>query len=566
MGPNRLIAILAALALVLSGCVSIPRDGGIGRITVGDGESGVQSRIDPDGPVPGAGPDEIVRGFLAAGAGYSNNFEVARSFLTESFAADWDPRSVVRIMPSGTGLEELTSEITADSQTVSFDLPLQASLDDRRVYRESVEDTVVEMEFALRQVNGEWRIAQAPPGLVVSSSNFSTLFQAYPVYFYTPDFAYLVPDTRWFIRSPATSTEALTEMLRGPADHLAGATVSAVPEGTRLDPQVVAVSEGLAEVGLSETADGLDAVGQARLVHQIGQTLREITSLTEVEVDVPSGLLDPESEDAAPTVVPIDARPIAVSDDRLVRVVGSGVESIEGSPELSAEDAAPAIALDESMYAYRSEDRTALHRVLADSMADAVVLTGDELVGPSFDRFGWTWTAEADSDGTLQAVDRAGELAALDTPFLTDRRVEAVHVSRNGAQLGVLSSDTEGRSRIEVIGITRDGSGRPTGTVQSAPLVVGAGFDSIADFSWSGPQTLVMLASPATGAPKTPYSSPVGGPYSLLGAIDRGVAITSGGDGGSIRVSTADGELYTYSAGSWQNLVDVRVSDPAYPG
>lgn len=565
MRRTDLLALLACLALVLSGCVSIPRDGGIGRIAVDDSESGVQSRIDPDGPVPGAGPDEIVRGFLAAGAGYSNNFEVARSFLTDSFSSEWNPRSVVRVMPTGTGLDALTSEITADSQSVSFDVPIQASLDERRLYREPGDDTVIEMEFALRQVNGEWRISQAPPGLVVSASNFNTLFQAYPVYFYTPDYEHLVPDTRWFIRSPATATEAVGELLRGPAEHLGGAVVSAVPEGTQLDPQMVTVSEGVAEVGLSDTAEGLDELAQARIINQIGETVRAIGSITEAEVGVGSGLLDPGTSDTAGPGVTVDGPPVAVSDGALAHVVGTGVEPVEGSPEMSEADSDPAVSLDGSMYAYLGADRGELHRVIADSMDDAVILTGEDLVGPSFDRFGWAWTAEA-AAGRVHAVDRSGELSLFEVPFLLERRIEALHVSRNGTQLAVLSSDGESRSRIEVIGVTRDGQNRPTGTVAAAPLLVGTGLHSISDFSWAGPHALVMLAAPAPGSPETPYSTPVAGPQSSLGSIDGGIRITSGDDSRSLRVSTAAGEMYSYSAGNWQKLVDVRAFDPAYPG
>ena len=139
-------------------------------------------------------------------------------------------------------------------------------------------------------------------------------------------------------------------------------------------------------------------------------------------------------------------------------------------------------------------------------------------------------------------------------------------MSRNGTQLAVLSSDGESRTRIEVIGVTRDGQNRPTGTVEAAPLLVGAGLHSISDFSWAGPHTLVMLAAPAPGSPETPYRTPVAGPQNSLGSIDGGIRVTAGDDSRSLRVSTAAGEMYTYSAGNWQKLVDVRAFDPAYPG
>ncbi|GAA4285136.1 MtrAB system accessory lipoprotein LpqB [Brevibacterium daeguense] len=565
MKPNSLLACGLALVLLLSGCVSIPRDGGIGRIDVGEDYGGVQSRVDPDGPVPGAGPDEIVRGFLAAGAGYSNNFEVARSFLTESFAGEWDPLASVRVMPAGTGLDEVTSEITSDSQNVSLAVPVQAVLDERRIYREPSDATHLDLDFSLRQVNGEWRISSAPAGMVVSATSFSSIFQSYPLYFYTPGYEYLVPDVRWFIRSPATPTEVMSELLLGPADHLGGAVVSAVPEGTQLNPRAVGVTEGTAEVGLSDTVEGLDSQTWSRLHTQVSETLTEIGAVTAVEISAPSGVVDPEASSPAKALVEIDSRPVVISDGRLARGSGTQIEPVPGSPELAAGASDPAVAIDESMYAYLGAEGAELHRLRGADMSDVSILTGDQLVGPSFDRYGWTWTAEAESEGMLQAVDSGGELARVDAPFADGRRIIALHVSRDGTRLGVLSADDEDQPRLDIIGITRNSSGAPTGTTAASPITVAAGFEQIVDFSWAGSGAVVLLGAPGDGAIQ-PYSAPVSGPVESLGTVDGGSRITAGNDLRSLRISTPSGEMHIYGAGNWQKVVDARAFDPAYPG
>src|SRR5690606_2169687 len=113
------IAGLLGLLLVLSGCASIPSNGETGVISVEDQAQRVQSEVEPEGPVEGADPNTIVRGFLAAGAGHADDFAVARSFLTEDFAKEWEPEASVVIMPGGADFDTITSEVSSDQQSIS---------------------------------------------------------------------------------------------------------------------------------------------------------------------------------------------------------------------------------------------------------------------------------------------------------------------------------------------------------------------------------------------------------------------------------------------------------------
>ena len=103
---------------------------------------------------------------------------MARSFLTDDFAGEWSPLKSVSIVESGLSLESLTASVTTDSRSVSFTVPVQASLDSAHVYRDSPSGTETKLKFSLRQVNGEWRISGAPDGIVLSEANFNRLFQA----------------------------------------------------------------------------------------------------------------------------------------------------------------------------------------------------------------------------------------------------------------------------------------------------------------------------------------------------------------------------------------------------
>jgi len=56
-------------------------------------------RVQPDGPTTGATPDQIVRGFIraGAGAGFDDDHAIARSFLTLNVKDDWQPDSGVEV-------------------------------------------------------------------------------------------------------------------------------------------------------------------------------------------------------------------------------------------------------------------------------------------------------------------------------------------------------------------------------------------------------------------------------------------------------------------------------------
>lgn len=560
---------LLATLLVLSGCAAIPSGGESGAIDVEERPERVQSEIEPEGPVEGADPNSIVRGFLAAGAGYSDDFGVARSFLTDDFANEWDPQSNVVIMPTGDDFDTVTAEVSSDQQSISMTVPVDASLDGQRVYREERRGSEADRDFSLRQVNGEWRISSAPQGLVLTASSFTTVYDSYPLYFYTPGFDHLVADPRWFVRSPAAATEVMTELLGGPADHLGGSVISALPDGAQLEPRSVTVSGGIAQVGLDETAQGLDEETNSRILGQVSATLRGLSSTNAIEVTTPAGSLSAPPGDSAPVGVRIDARPVLIADGTLARLDETRVDPIPDMPELGDDPTDPAVSIDDSTYAYLADGGQELHRILPDGGGDGVILTDDDgLTGPSFDRYGSIWTAsrEQGDSGRVSVILESGDTVDVSVQWLANRAVESLRVSRDGTQLAVLSRNGSGAPRIDVIGINRAPDGTPTGVVPSAPLRVGAGFDRIVDLSWAGSAQLAVLATDDPSETPQPYLASVSGPAQSLGDVKGGSSITASTDARSIRVSTEDGELFSFGADNWQKVVDLVVHDPAYPG
>ncbi len=109
--------------------------------------------------------------------------------------------------------------------------PVVGIVDSSGVFSSATPNTRSNLEFSLRQENGEWRISSAPNGLLVSRTTFRTIFLNYSLEFFTSDFSYLVPDSRWFLRSSSTPTAIINELLAGPAPTSPAPSSQRLPTG-----------------------------------------------------------------------------------------------------------------------------------------------------------------------------------------------------------------------------------------------------------------------------------------------------------------------------------------------
>ena len=78
-------AIVVVAMFVLVGCARIPTSG---QVLAGESEqqeSDQSYSFFPDAPRAGMSREEIVEGFLDAGTGTQNDYEVAREYLSDSF-------------------------------------------------------------------------------------------------------------------------------------------------------------------------------------------------------------------------------------------------------------------------------------------------------------------------------------------------------------------------------------------------------------------------------------------------------------------------------------------------
>jgi hypothetical protein len=553
----RVVAVL--LAAGLTGCAGIPtsgpvREGG----DVPDVEQPVPLSVPVD-PVVDGTPEEIVRGFLQAGAaGLSDEFRVARTFLTGG--ASWDPRAQVLISTSQG--REVREE--GGGGTVTVTVTVEAVVDEAGVYTEVAARAPQSLEFELVQDSADqWRITSAPSGVVMTPRDFAQLYRDVPVYFASPDLTHLVPDLRHFPAGDDLPTLAVSALLGGPSPWLRGAVLSAVPEGSRLSVSAVPLAGTVATVDLTASAN-LDNVNRDLLQVQLEATLRRLPppAITEVSVTVggvPLG--DPGTTDELAIDPEPAAGPFVLVGDQLAEVDQGAIVPLDAAPLDGLVADSPALSLDGEIRVVRS----GLSRLMLLPLegAEPVELLNDSmLIAPSVDRFGWVWSGPEASNGSLIAVTELGERTDVAADWLEGSLVRSLRVSRDGTRVAVVSQDENGRVRVDVAGVVRD-DGRPLRLSES--WQIGAPLTTATEVSWVDEVTVAVLGTTGSAGSPAMHLVPLGGRTSALSIVENATGIATGRGSRAQYVVDAGGQLWLRQGTAWL-VVATGVSDAVFPG
>ncbi|WP_337063169.1 GerMN domain-containing protein, partial [Kineococcus sp. G2] len=400
--PPRRAVVLLALAAA-TGCAGLPRSGPVvaGSRVQQDPRLGVL-RIVPRGPVDGAGPVDVVRGFLLAAAAGPDGEAVAREFLSAGARRTWRPdvsTTVLREAPLVEAVEEPGADGTAAVRVAATAL---ADVDAGGRYAPRPPGDVLERTVRLVLRDGAWLVDVPGDGLLVTQVDASRSLRPFPVHFATADGAQLVGDVRWFAYGSSTATRVVTELLAGPSAWLAPAVRSGAPPGTRLRTGTVPVSGGTAVVDL--TAPALRASPEQRgvLLAQLRAGLGRLPGVEEVVVRVDGAEL---SRGAGPSPVPDppvgpparDPRLVLAAPQGLARWAAGAVHPVRGLAAAGCEH--PAAAADGSCYAWleagggvlRVQRSTAVGGAAVRLDAASVAGAAAGLGPPSIDRHGWVW-------------------------------------------------------------------------------------------------------------------------------------------------------------------------------
>ncbi|RZU33000.1 LpqB family beta-propeller domain-containing protein [Blastococcus saxobsidens] len=281
MSRRALPALLLAAALPLASCSTVPSSSPTNIITQAPQRPAESVGIEPLPPAPGASPEEVVRTFIDASASTVRRHPVARQHLTPQAAETWSDQTGITIIRT-----DYATAIT-DSGTVAVTANVVGTVDPRGVFTISGRD-VLNREFRLEQVDGEWRISDPPDGLIMLQPDFERLYDQVQAYFLDPTEQRVVPDPRYLIGGESQPTAAVDRLLAGPSAALAQGVRNPLA-GVQLG-QGVTVEDQTATVELT----GLPAEPSPELAKMSAQLVWTLTQLDRPRINEVVVLLDGE--------------------------------------------------------------------------------------------------------------------------------------------------------------------------------------------------------------------------------------------------------------------------------
>jgi hypothetical protein len=287
-------ACLAAAAAVLAGCATVPTSGQPRAVVGAIGQ--IPQFVQPIPPVPQAGwtQTQIVSGFLAASASFTDQHAAAQQFLSPAARRTFQlsrwpvtvvsglqpvlPVSAIEFGPRSKGLPQiLEATLTTQQVATISDIGQYVYGRSPRTYR-----------FTLVRSGGQWRInSMSPQALLLSPDSFVDAYQPRNLYFWSPGYVSPVPEPVYapqedtYAAAAASLVNALlgTNPDQGSSQQdrtwLAGATQTAFPPGTTLIGNKVTIAGQTAIVNLGGAAA---KASLTQLQYMDGQLVTTLTS------------------------------------------------------------------------------------------------------------------------------------------------------------------------------------------------------------------------------------------------------------------------------------------------
>ncbi len=539
---GAIVAIVMAVAAALSGCAGLPTDGPVNAgLPAGDDAGAPDIVFQPDKPQPGATQQQILDGFLRAGSGPTDNWATARLYLAPSFRDTWKPDAGVTIDVLADRRTVATSDTTIDVQLTPV-----AGVDENGAY--AVGDRAPRtLSFALAQdADGDWRITEAPDGIVLDEDQFDSVYHSYPLTYFDPTWQYLVPDPRWFPTTNAATRIALALVDGAPSPWLADGIKTAFPENVSLQGPAVPVEGTLAQVALNQAALSLDPTTRNRMFTQLRESLSS-AGVTDVVMTVAGTVLD--ADDLPVRNTRVNTLALGLTDQGFGFLSGTDIEAIEGLSATMAKVLPAPVAIQMAANRQFAAVRIGSGEVVR-VQADGQVLEVDtrpDLVDPSLDPEGFVWSVPAESPSQLTAYSPQGAPVVVQDALPGASRIAAMEVSRDGSRIAAVVS-VGGNSLVWVAAVVRDENGAPQRLGEPVPLatLLGAGVD----IGWLDDATVGVLSR--AGDKVQLLQQPVGGPGIDLTAPPSASSLAGAIIPTGVRVRDTQGALYVRRGSTWQ--------------
>lgn len=557
------VALMLAVVFTLVSCASIPIKGNVGKSSpIAANNDRPFVKYTEYGPEPNASPLDIVKGFVGTGTGVENDFVKAREYLTTALSQKWSPDKQILVYK---GSPTVVQGPVKNSYRITLDVV--SRVDATGLLQTAGAQATQTIDMNVVQVEGQWRIADAPDGIMLNIGDFTTLYSPVNLYFYDPTFKYAVPDARWFARRSANSiTTIVKAILGGPSEYLKGSVVSAFPTGIELEPASVPLTDSVANVNLSATQLLATAVRVRQQMHsQLLLTLqRSQYNVTDVRFMANNRVVDMGSSADAPTLPVADPQvpqsQVALSKEELVAFDGGKISAISGlSSAAHLDPDAPTISHQGAQYAFRNKDQNQVY-YLAPKQEPLLAASGVGLTPPSLAPDGVLWTAGGDGSGTVYSFQKGNRdtHTQLQVPWLVGKTVTTFKVSRDGARALVIFNDS-GVQKIALTGINKSAG---VGKSLNEPIYFAS--DGKAELGWWLGETSIAVMDPASKGPVTIQILDLTRDPTMLASLDGAQWLSAGNNASNVHAQTSD-SVFTNLGNGWE-LQFKGLSQASYAG
>jgi hypothetical protein len=499
---------LLLACLVLCGCgVTMPDSGPVRETsTTGSSRDDEPASIDPPGPQAGDSREDILRGFLyAMRATPAIRTSVAREFLTREASVDWKPAGMV--------IYDSVETPRSNVDTPRSNNPVEARLvdayrtDARGAWLGPVPDASATVPFEMGLEDGEWRISQPPPYLMVSKSWFEQRFHQASLYFFDPSATMLVPEPVFVPRGKQFASSLVNGLLQGPSTELS--------EENYLPADLSSISVPVSPGGVARvdlTSDGGDVPLPSPeqldlMVAQLAWTLAQDPVISRFQVTIDGRQVQLPGQSAEFSVEHgHEYAPYVAGSSTLLFGVKSGV-MVGGSPQnlqtvtgpfgsggytlrsvstdLRAEQAAAVSLTGGTLWAAPVKDNgTAAIRLIHD---------GEDLLRPAWDFSGRLWEVDRRKTGAVVKYRRGDEMRSLHVPGISGKDVKDFLVSRDGSRLIAVIRDSAESDRIVVSRILTTAADQVVGALAAEPITTEDATGQIRDIAWRSPTSIAVL-------------------------------------------------------------------------
>lgn len=490
--------LVAALALLLlAGCTDIPTSGPVEEVPLGSEPGGVQIIAKP--PEPGVSAVRLVENFVQAMADPGVDYAVARQYLTEQSAEDWDPQE------GGSVYRGVVSDEDGDVLVRG----IQTGLLDGEGRFTSTGDEISH-DFGVVQEEGEWRIGTPPEGVLVSDYFFERYWSHVTIYFGSASGSHVVPDLIHVPDALLTPGRIVKALVAGPSPAIESSVTNAVGPTVGLAAKSAGVvnSEGTVLVALT----GLDmdmSEDQRRLLGaQLLWSLTAIPRVTGLQVlnDGRAFPLPDQNVDAVLELVSQQRFQLlsrtatsdlfGVRDGAGVRIDGAGTILSMSSADAVVSEVA--VSIDQTLVGFIDETRTS---VLVGPLGGALVSItpgAGNLRAAQF-ALGDLWLMGDDPSGATQLlrINAAGEAVEVDVSDLGGSIVDFA-VTQAGERVAAVVE--RAGMRLLVMSNVMEDTGLQLAGVSELSLLVGrTPMSNFQSLDWSGETEIVVVADSPTG-------------------------------------------------------------------